>query len=268
MTDPDHQPIMSHVEPVLSVPNVVETIQYWQDVLGFPERWFYGDPPNHGGVSWHGAFFQFHQDAEHAKKMQGSVMWVRVKYIDELYRIHKERNADIVDELKNRPWGLDEYWIKDNNGYYVIFSGNSNERKRSTSFPEEVKIVDEKPSVNEYRELLDSVGWFDRVNNDYLSRRLDAVVYSTVAIDTRTNQKIGCAFILGDNASFYYIKDVVVRPEWQKKRVGTALMKAVTNWLDTHGVKKSMVGLYTGENLEPFYKQFGFGKAFGMVRNI
>lgn len=268
MIEPDRQPVISHIEPVLSVASVVETIQYWQDVLAFPDKWFYGNPPNHGGVSWHGAFVQFHQNAEHAKQMAGSVMWVRVKYIDELYRIHKERKADIVDELSNRPWGLDEYWVKDNNGYYVIFSGNSNERKKSGSFPEEVKIIDQKPTLEEYRELLISVGWFDRVNDELLNRRLGAVMYSALAVDTRSNQKVGCAFIIGDNASFYYLKDVMVRPEWQKKRVGTALMRSVTNWLDKNGVPKSLVGLYTGENLEAFYKQFGFAKAFGMVRNL
>jgi GNAT superfamily N-acetyltransferase len=269
MTDFDQQqPILSHVEPVLSVSNVVDTIRYWQEVLAFPNKWFYGESARHGGVSWHGASLQFHQDPEHAKTAAGNVIWVRVKYIDELYRIHKDRNATFVDELSNRPWGMDEYWVKDINGYNVIFSGNSNERKKSGTLPENIKILHEKPTVEEYRELLVSVGWFNRVNEEFLSRRLDALLYSALAIDSKTNERIGCAFIIGDNASFYYIKDVVVKPEWQKKRVGTELMKAVARWLEANGVPGSMVGLYTGENLEPFYKQFGFGKGFGMIKNI
>ncbi len=29
---------LSHVEPVLAVKNVTETVQYWHHVLGFPEQ--------------------------------------------------------------------------------------------------------------------------------------------------------------------------------------------------------------------------------------
>ena len=38
------QPIFSHVEPVLAVQDVAETIAYWQDVLGFPTN---GHGANH-----------------------------------------------------------------------------------------------------------------------------------------------------------------------------------------------------------------------------
>jgi GNAT superfamily N-acetyltransferase len=60
----------------------------------------------------------------------------------------------------------------------------------------------------------------------------------------------------------------MVKKEYQGKRIGTALMKAVSDWIDKNGVKSSLIGLYTGENLEPFYSQFGFSKGFGMVKTI
>lgn len=268
MNDLEPQPVLSLIEPVLAVNDIVETIRYWQNVLAFPNKWAYGDPPNHGGVSWNDVSLQFSQNPDQAKKFSGSVVWIKVKNIDLLYRIHQERKADIVDELQKRPWGLDDYWVKDINGYYIIFAGNSLIREKSGSFPEGVQIIDKKPTVDEYRMLLMSVGWFDRVGRDRLADRLAGLAYSAVAIDTNTDEIIGCAFLLSDNASFYYVKDVIVKPEWQKKRVGTALMKAVSNWLDTNGIPKSLVGLYTAEGLEQFYKQFGFGKAFGMTKNI
>lgn len=46
-------PIFSHAEPVLAVRDINETITYWQDVLGFPTKWTWGEPPAHGAVSWH-----------------------------------------------------------------------------------------------------------------------------------------------------------------------------------------------------------------------
>jgi GNAT superfamily N-acetyltransferase len=93
-------------------------------------------------------------------------------------------------------------------------------------------------------------------------------VFAVVAEDTASGEAIGCAFLLGDRHSCYYVKDVVVYPAWQAKRVGTALMQALTDWLEANAADKAMVGLFTGEMLEPFYEQFGFTKAFGMTRYI
>ena len=80
------------------------------------------------------------------------------------------------------------------------------------------------------------------------------------------NQVIGCALLLSDEASFYYIKDVMVHPDWQYKHVGSMLMKELTAWLDSNAPENAYVGLFTGENLAPFYKQFDFAPVFGMHR--
>ena len=67
---------------------------------------------------------------------------------------------------------------------------------------------------------------------------------------------------------FYYIKDVIVHPDWQKKHVGAALMKALTRWLENNAASNALVALITGETLAPFYQQFGFVPAFTMVKFI
>src|SRR6185436_4128159 len=103
----DQQPILDHVEPVLAVTDLKATIRYWQDILGFPNHWMYGDPTYHGGVSWQNTHLQFTTNEERAKKSEGNYIWIRVKYVANLYKIHQERKADIVDELKTRPWGMD-----------------------------------------------------------------------------------------------------------------------------------------------------------------
>jgi GNAT superfamily N-acetyltransferase len=95
-----------------------------------------------------------------------------------------------------------------------------------------------------------------------------APVFAAVAEDTVSGDTVGCALLLGDNASFYYVKDVMVHPQWQNMRIGSALMKALTNWLDTNGADQALVGLYTGHGLAPFYEKFGFTPAFGMNRKI
>lgn len=262
------QPILDHAEPVLAVADVPATIRYWQDVLAFPTNWMWGEPVRHGGVSWNNTFLQFTLNPERAKLSVGNYIWIRVKYITELHKIHQERKAEIDDPLQTRPWGMDEYIVKDINGYMIVFSGHANERRKSVDFPANISVVEGRPTVKEFIALQRSVGWTDTINMAYINQQLAAPVYSTIAIDKTNNETIGCAMVISDNASFYYIKDVMVKKEWQGRRIGTALMKSVNDWLDNKGISKSFVGLYTGENLEPFYSQFGFSRGFGMVKRL
>ena len=59
---------------------------------------------------------------------------------------------------------------------------------------------------------------------------------------------------------------MMVHPDYQCKRVGTALMQKLNDWLEGHAAPEALVGLYTGENLAPFYRQFGFRESFGMSK--
>jgi hypothetical protein len=45
-------------------------------------------------------------------------------------------------------------------------------------------------------------------------------------------------------------------------------MQKVNDWIEENAAPGSLVGLYTGENLAPFYRQFGFSEGFGMCRRI
>ncbi len=94
------QPVFSHAAPVISVSNVSETNAYWQDVLGFPDKWTWGELPNIGGVSWHGAFIQFLHNPALAELSKGNSTWIRVQHVEALYKLHQERNAKIVAPLE------------------------------------------------------------------------------------------------------------------------------------------------------------------------
>lgn len=261
---------MSHAEPVLLVTDVAETVKYWHEVLGFPGHWTWGTPPNHGGVSWHGAFIQFSQDGEAAGRMRGQCVWIRVKNIRELYQLHQDRKAEIVMHLAKQPWGFEEYVVKDLNGNYITFAApaTSGSESRSQSLPANVRILGRTITPAEYRKLAESVGWSGTQTDDILQQKLDATLFVAVAEDTETGEAIGCALVLGDGLSFFYIKDVMVNREWQRKQVGSAVMREVKRWLDANAPQGALVGLFTGHGLAPFYQQTGFGEAFGMIRII
>lgn len=267
---PDDENIfrLSHVEPILPVSDVVQTVQYWHDVLGFAEKWTWGEPPNHGGVAWQGVFIQFSHDAKLASVSKGNAIFIRVKNLETLYHFHQKKNAEIVEPLENKPWGLAGYTVRENNGYYVIFAGAAiSNRGKSEVETSQVKIVSRAPTAKEYLELVFAVGWEKYTNTSMVEKILAAPVYAVVAED-KMGKVIACGLLLSDQASFYYVKDVMVHPEWQSKHVGAMVMKAITDWLDTNAPENAFVGLFTGENLAPFYKQFEFAPAFGMVRRI
>ena len=262
--------IPQHAEPILAVTDILETVNYWHDTLGFPEKWTWGEPPNYGGVAWNGAFIQFNLHPELAAASKGNAIFIRARELESLYDFHQKKNATIVEPLENKPWGMAGYTVKENNGYYIIFAGAllSDKNTRSTELPSTVKIIERSPTVKEYQYLTSSVGWSLYSGDEVVTKLLLAPVFSVVAEDVSSNQVIGCGLVLGDNASFYYIKDLVVHPGWQAKHVGTALMKALNEWIENNGADRSLVALITGENLAAFYKNFGFTPAFTMIRYV
>ncbi|HEV8506409.1 MAG TPA: GNAT family N-acetyltransferase [Chitinophagaceae bacterium] len=258
---------LSHVEPVLAVKDVTETVEYWHQVLGFPNKWTWGEPPNHGGVTWQGVFIQFSQQPKLASVSQGNSIFIRVKNVETFYDFHKNKNAEIVEPLENKPWGLAGYTLRDINGYSVVFAGPPIAQKLKTeSTPETVRIISRIPTAREYVSLISAVGWDKYYNHSLTEKILAAPVHGVVA--EHENQVIGCALILSDEASFYYVKDVMVHPGWQRKHVGSLLMKELTSWLDANAPENAYVGLFTGENLAAFYKQFDFAPVFGMHRSV
>jgi GNAT superfamily N-acetyltransferase len=266
----ESEPVLSHAEPILAVQNVSETVSYWHDVLGFIEKWTWGEPPNYGGVSWQGAFIQFSQNRELASVSKGNAIFIKVKNLQTLYDFHQGKNVEIVEPLENKPWDMAGYTVKEINGYYIVFAGAalSESRKRTATSPQNVTIIRRSPTPDEYFNLIAAVGWGKYSNHEMADKILTAPVFAVVAENNANHEVIGCALLLSDQASFYYVKDVMVHPEWQGNGIGTKLMREIVNWMDMNAPEHAYVGLFTPENLAPFYKQFDFVPVFGMNRRI
>jgi GNAT superfamily N-acetyltransferase len=259
------QPVFSHAEPVLAVRDVAETIHYWHTVLGFPVKWIWGEPPVHGGVSWNSAFIQFTQNAELAEASKGNSVWVRLLHLDVLHALHQKNNVEIILPPENQSWGMKQYTIKDINGYYIHFAAPITGRENSGGeFPASVKIISRKPSVKELLQLTST----DASAESKAEKMLAATIHGAVAENTNTKEIIGCALLAGDDVSFYYVKNVMVHPQWQGKRIGSAMMQELSNWLDKNAPAGTVASLICADNLEPFYQQFGFFKVFAMMKEF
>jgi uncharacterized glyoxalase superfamily protein PhnB len=117
------------MQPVLAVPDVKATVDYYRDVLGFHVD-FVHDPPVHARVCADpgGAAPTLHirfEPLEPGDAVHPSVwLWLHAGAgLDRLFRIYRERGVKIVREPEDRPWGLRQFTIEDCNGYRLAFSG-------------------------------------------------------------------------------------------------------------------------------------------------
>lgn len=71
---------------------------------------------------------------------------------------------------------------------------------------------------------------------------------------------IAMARMIGDLGLNYYIKDVVVRPEYQKKGIGKLLINELKKNIRENGISGTdiFVELCAAPDKVPFYEKFGF----------
>ena len=71
---------------------------------------------------------------------------------------------------------------------------------------------------------------------------------------------IAMARVIGDKGLCYYIKDVVVRPEYQGKGLGRILINELLKYINDNGVKGTRIAveLCAMPDKIPFYEKFGF----------
>ncbi len=227
----DALPIVTSIQPQLAVADVREAVQYWQDVLGFPGRWLWQDPPIHAGVHWGDMQVQFSLDPELAGRSAGQTININVTHVQALYALHQHNGAHIVFPLKTHPWGMTEYTVRDNSGYLIRFGARASARDhKSSNLPDSIVIEARLPSNDEYARIRRAVGWHGADDEEAIKMSLKAPIFSVVAVDSESGNAVGYALLLGDGVSFYYVKDVNVHPDWQNKRVGTAIMRRLIAW--------------------------------------
>lgn len=74
------------------------------------------------------------------------------------------------------------------------------------------------------------------------------------------NKIVAMARMNGDLGLDYYIKDVVVRPEYQRKGIGRMMINELLKFINDNGVKETeiFVELCAMPDKIPFYEKFGF----------
>jgi catechol 2,3-dioxygenase-like lactoylglutathione lyase family enzyme/GNAT superfamily N-acetyltransferase len=260
--------IFKHAVPILYSSDVTRSLTYYTEILGFESKWEWDNPPTFGGVSKDSVEIFF---CKYGQGSPGTWISVFMDDVDTFYEEVKARDAKIVAPPQDMEWGIREMLVEDPDGHMIRFGQGSSVSDRvriATELPKSVRIISRVPTAKELNQLAAAIGWASP--EDKITKEIDeaAIEYAVVAEDTESGNAIGCAFLLGDRTGFYYVRNVIVHPDWQCKRVGSAIMQALNDWLDTNAPPNGSAWLHTGERLARFYRQFGFRPAFGMFRQI
>jgi ribosomal protein S18 acetylase RimI-like enzyme len=122
--------------------------------------------------------------------------------------------------------------------------------------PDNIAIVPAAPPLADYHAMIRAVGWGLYVNFDVSETALANSLYTATAYEG--DKAIGFVRVVGDGAVFFYIQDLMVLPEYQRRGIGTALLDDVMAWLNKNAPKKAYVSLFTGKAKAPFYERYGF----------
>lgn len=112
------------------------------------------------------------------------------------------------------------------------------------------------PTLKEYNELRQLAEW-PTLDEDLVKEGLANSLYSVVVQD-ETGLIIGMGRVLGDNAIYLHIQDVIVRPSFQRQGIGKLIMKELLMYVDSIGGKNTNIGLMSSKGRETFYRTFGF----------
>lgn len=125
---------------------------------------------------------------------------------------------------------------------------------------ETVTIVERAPGVGEYLELIAAVGWRRRE----VAAVEVALGNSLYAVCAEVGGRvIGCGRVIGDGGMHLYLTDVVVRPEWQRRGVGTRMVERLTRWVEGVPYGNVIVAVLPTAGMAGFYARHGF-KALGV----
>lgn len=251
---------------IFATADIVATLAYYKDVLGFDHTWTWGDPPSFAGANCGGVSLMFCLQPELAAHVGGHQHWVKIEDADELYAKHKASGAKIVEEIGDWPWGAREYVVEDINGYRLRFAGPpSSEAPASEPFPADVVIGRDTPTPDEYERVRAAAfgsgdGPFPDAAEELLAR-----TWRFVTARNGSGELIGVLRVVHDAPGWFSVWDVAVDPAFQGRRIGSKMMEEAMAMVreDSPG---AFVFLFTFKH--GFYEKLGFAKETVSMRKV
>ncbi|GIP27231.1 N-acetyltransferase [Paenibacillus sp. J23TS9] len=128
---------------------------------------------------------------------------------------------------------------------------------------EEYITLKRMPTIAEYINLCNAVGWKAFMNFEVAEESLNQSLFGVVI--QYKDEIVGMGRVVGDGKIYFYIQDIAVMPEHQSKGIGSMIMEAISEYLNENAPEKSFIGLFAAKGKEPFYNKYGFNKHDGMT---
>ena len=112
------------------------------------------------------------------------------------------------------------------------------------------------PTTAEFKELRQLAGW-PLPDDNRIETGLRNTIHAVVIHDS-AQRIMGMGRILGDNAIYFHIQDVIVRPTAQRHGIGRLIMNELMKYLETTAGNHSNIGLMCSVGREGFYRKYGF----------
>lgn len=111
-------------------------------------------------------------------------------------------------------------------------------------------------SYEDYFRLRESVGWTN-FSKTQAENALKHSLYTITAV--KDNETIAMGRLIGDG-QYYMIVDVIVGPDFQKQKIGTAIIRMLSQYVEnnTPAGGRSSVQLIAEKGKEAFYEAVGF----------
>ena len=122
-------------------------------------------------------------------------------------------------------------------------------------------------SAEDFIYLWESV-WDEAPSIDQVKLAMENTLFRVSVFDGE--KIIAMARVIGDKGLSYYIKDVVVLPEYQGKGVGRILINELLKYVNDNGIKNTdiYVELCAMPEVAEFYKKCGFDSDDGIRLKI
>jgi len=120
------------------------------------------------------------------------------------------------------------------------------------------KIAKMIPLAKDYLALNLSVGWQKVPHKSSIDKALRNSLLCLCAL--HDDKVVGFVRVVGDKSICFYIQDLIVLPDHQRRGIGTKLMNSVMQFINAHAASVAFVGLMAAVDAEPFYQKFGFSR--------
>lgn len=106
--------------------------------------------------------------------------------------------------------------------------------------------------------LLREEKYFKKYSDSDVAISLNNTLYSVLVLHQL--KPVAMGRIIGDDRIAFFIKDVVVHPDYQDEGIGKLVMDKLLNYIKIKGCEDAYIGLMSTPGKEFFYEKFGFIK--------